>query len=160
MRSPEDSEAFDTVIRDLCLAFNRPHTPELTRVFWEALKWAHIHDVRRAAVKHRNTAKKFPTPHDLMPSRSTAPPPAPKEPEPELSRYAIGANKALLKLAYQDVRRGFIPLGESLLARCLAIKRDYVGMAETAERDGEPWADEDFVQTVRQAFEQALGSAA
>jgi len=153
MRS-EDSDAFRVVIEDLCVAYNRPCSDAVVRVFWESLKWAHIHDVRRMAVKHRNTAKKFPTPRELAPERSAAPA-KPPEPEVVMSPWAIAANKILLQLAYQDKRRGFKPLKEKL-AMLLAMKADYVRMAESAEAGGEPWDGKEFRDLVYDGFEAVI----
>lgn len=180
MLKGQDDAAFEFVMQDLCAAFNRPYTPEITRVFWESLKHVHIAEVRRAALKHRNTAKKFPVPKDLMPERVVATP-QPKEAEPKMSRWAVAANKILLRLAYQDVRRGFkpiatyppMPLGgygqplqpvqptdDSSLRKILVAKREYVGMAEQDEAAGQPWADEDFIALCREGFEKVLGTPA
>lgn len=157
MRSGQDDEAFDAVVKDLCLAFNRQHTPELTRVFWEALKASHIHDVRRVALRYRNTAKKFPAPVDLIPHRSTAPVPEEKrDTGPHMSSWAMAANKILWVVAYQGTR-GFVPMGEKLKP-CLVAKADYVRMAEEAQRDGEPWQEHEFNVMCRQGFEKLLGT--
>jgi hypothetical protein len=158
MRSGQDDEAFDSVMKDLCLAFNRQHTPELTRVFWEALKHSHIHDVRRVALKYRNTAKKFPAPSDLTPHRTTAPQQEERrDPGPPMSSWAIAANKILFVVAYQG-NRGFEPMGE-LLKPCLKIKADYVRMAEESTANGEPWVEHEFNVMCREGFEKLLGGS-
>jgi hypothetical protein len=154
-----DADAFDAVMQDLCLAFNRPHTVELTRVYWESLKNLRIDEVRRAAMVARNALKKFPTPKDLTPERS-APPPVKDPIESERwSTWAVAANKILLAVAYQDVNsRGFKPMGEPMLQRVLAIKHDYVQMAEQAEAHGDRWEPEDFNRMCREGFQKLLGS--
>lgn len=170
----QDAEAFETLIQDLCLAFNRPYTTQLSRVFWESLKHMRLDEVKRAADVARKSLKKFPTPKDLIPERRIAQF-KPKEPDLEMSRWAVAANKILFKIAYEDERRGFRPIAEyadavgssdyprlvkptddSLLRRCLAVKSDYVSMAEEAERYGEPMPDEEFVGMCRHGFEQLL----
>ena len=151
----QDAEAFETLIQDLCLAFNRPYTTQLSRVFWESLKHLRIDEVKRAADVARKSLKKFPTPKDLIPERRMAPA-APKQQDAPMSRWAVAANKILFRLAYEDERRGFLPLGPELLARCLAVKADYVRMAEDAESGGEPWADDDFIAICREGFENLV----
>jgi hypothetical protein len=180
LRSPDDDAAFAAVIQDLCLAFNRPYTPEVTRVFWESLKFASIFDVRRMAVKHRNTAKKFPTPKDLAPERAVAPA-KPVVPDPVMSKWAVAANKILFQLAYLDKRRGFFPISkyppmpkggyglplhanipkplDSKIFDMVAMKADYVRMAEEAEANGQSWSHEEFRDLVYDGFEKALGIA-
>lgn len=157
MRSGIDDEAFAKVIEDLCLAYNRPYTPELTRVFWESLKWAHIHDVRRTADAHRAKEKKFPTPRDLAPERASAPPPRPEIDTEHWSSWAIAANKILFSVAYQG-HRGFAPMGDQLQA-CLAAKRDYVQMAEDAVANGDRWNEREFNAMCREGFEKIIGAA-
>lgn len=150
----QDAEVFETLIQDLCLAFNRPYTTQLSRVFWESLKHLRIDEVKRAADIARKSLKKFPTPKDLIPERRMAPV-KPSEPDIAMSRWAVGANKILFRLAYEDERRGFRPMGD-LLPRVLAVKADYVRMAEEAEQDGEPLPDEDFIAMCREGFERLL----
>jgi hypothetical protein len=155
-----DDAAFGTLIEDLCLAFNRPYTPRLTLVFWESLKHLRIDEVKRACESARKNLKRFPSPKELLPERRLPPPSARPANEPELSRWAQAANLILFKLAYQDIRRGpaMHALGPALLARCLAIKADYVRMAEDAQAD-EPIPDEEFIAMCREGFETALGTA-
>lgn len=174
-----DAEAFDQVIQDLCLAFNRPHSTDLTRVYWESLKHVHIADVKRAALSARNNLKKFPAPKDLIPERRYAPP-KPVEPDPSVSSWAIAANKILLACSYFDERRGFLPIAKwepmppngwglplrrpelidgSILDRVLAAKRDYVQMAEDAEAAGEPMDTREFNAMCIEGFQKLLGSA-
>lgn len=171
-----DAETFDRVIQDLCLAFNRPHSTELTRVYWESLKHVHIADVKRAALSARNNLKKFPTPKDLIPERRYAET-KPKEPEPQMSSWAVAANKILFQLAYLDERRGFKPIAEwepmpanglglplrmpeliddSLLRRCIEFKADYVRMAEEADAAGEPMTPREFNAMCIEGFERLL----
>lgn len=158
MRSGIDDEAFARVIEDLCLAYNRPYTPELTRVFWESLKWAHIHDVKRTAQAHRDSSKKFPSPKDLAPERAAAPPPKPEMDHEVWSQWAIAANKILWSVAYQG-DRGFAPMGDRLKP-CLVAKADYVEMAEDAAKHGQPWDEQEFNAMCREGFQKLLGSAA
>jgi hypothetical protein len=159
MRSGVDDEAFAKVIEDLCLAYNRPYTPEVTRVFWESLKWAHILDVKRTAQAHRDSSKKFPTPKDLAPERTrvSAPQRDPIESE-QWSQWAIAANKILFSVAYQG-HRGFKPMGDKLKA-CLVAKADYVEMAEDAAKHGQAWNEQEFNGMCREGFEKILGNVA
>lgn len=175
----QDAEAFETVIQDLCLAFNRPYTTQLSRVFWETLKHLRIDEVKRAADIARKSLKKFPTPKDLIPERRLAPVRV-AEPEEAMSRWAIAANKILFALAYLDKRRGFRPIAEYVampaggyggshfgqaervsdmrLRRALEVKADYVRMAEDADRVGEPIDDDEYVGMCREGFEKLLGT--
>jgi hypothetical protein len=153
MRS-EDADAFRAVMEDLCVAYNRPCTDAVIRVFWEDLKFAHIHDVRRMAMKHRNTAKKFPTPRDLAPERTVSAPP-PRAPDVVMSSWAIAANKILFAVAYLDKRRGFRSIGPNL-QHVLAAKADYVRMAEEAERNGDVWDTQEFNRMCREGFQGLL----
>ena len=179
MRSGVDDEAFATIMQDLCTAYIRPYTAEISRVFWESLKWAHLLDVRRMAAKHRDNSKKFPTPSDLMPERATAKAPRPQvEDRPQMSSWAIAANGILLSLAYSDPRRKLKPIAiyapipergyglplrlpEPLDARplqkVLKVKADYVRMAEEAEAAGDTWDTTDFNRMCREGFEKLLG---
>lgn len=154
-----DADAFDAVMQDLCLAFNRPHTVELTRVYWESLRKLRIDEVRRAAMTARNTLKKFPTPKDLTPEKPTAPPVRDPIDSERWSSWAIAANKILLAVAYEDENRGFRPMGDKL-QRCLAAKRDYVAMAEDAERQGQAWDQVEFNRMCREGFQKLLEVAA
>lgn len=77
---------------------------------------------------------------------------------PHMSRWARGANKILMKLAYQDIRRGFKAMGEDKLKKALEAKRDYVKIAEEADRNGERWPDEDFIDMCREGFGKVLGT--
>jgi len=179
MRS-EDSEQFRVAIEDLCTAYNRPCTDSVIRVFYESLKPYHILDIKRMAMRHRASSKRFPAPKDLAPERATSAPSKPKEPEPVMSKWAIAANKILLSLAYQDRRRGFKPISkyppmpaggyglplvlpkplDDKLAKILAVKADYVRMAEEAERDGEPMDGMEFSDMLREGFGRMLGTIA
>lgn len=152
MRS-EDTEAFSRVVEDLCLAFNRPCTDELKRVFAESLKHVGIIDVKRAAASWRRNGRKFPTPKDLMPEKPAA---APRKAEvlPEFSPWGRAANKILLRLS---MNCGGI--GDATLARALTAKADYVGMAEQAERSGEKWSDEEFIGLVDEGLAQILADS-
>ena len=175
-----DDAAFGKVMEDLCLAFNRPYSPELGRVFWEALKYAHIAEVQRKAKDYQRTGKKFPTPNDLMPERKSAPVQKTTDNGPQISKWAIAANKLLLESAYRDKARGFRPMGKyaslpdkgwgmpvrpilamdaAPLQNLLRIKADYVQMAEQAERDGEPMDGLEFSNMCRDGFAHALRQA-
>jgi hypothetical protein len=179
MRS-EDSEAFRGVMEDLCTAFNRPCTDALVRVFAESLKALHIADVKHASESYRKNGKRFPAPKDLMPERR-ARAPMPREPEPQMTWWAKIANKILLAVAYQDIRRGFKPMAEyppmpkggyglplmlprpvddTVLQRALAAKADYVRMAEEAEILGDRWTDEEFAELAFDGLEQILSTRA
>lgn len=158
MLKGQDDAAFGVVLQDLCTAFNRPYTPDVTRVFWESLKHISLGEVKALAAKHRLHGKRFPTPKELSPERP-ARAPKPIDNGPEMSRYAVAANRMLLKLAYEDERRGFKPLGAELLQRLLAAKRDFVGMAEADERAGELWPEGEFDRTCQHGFEKLLGTA-
>lgn len=176
-----DSEVFRRVMEDLCTAFNRPITDDLVRVFFESLKYVSFHDVRRMAETYRKNGKKFPAPKDLTPERASAPPTAPVDDGPKMSPWAAAANTILLKVAYQDVRRGFRPMAEydaapkegwplplkpvkarsdGLLKRVLEVKADYVRMAEEAEAAGDKWNHVEFNRMCREGFEQLLGTVA
>jgi len=150
----QDAEAFETVMQDLCMAFNRPYTPELSRVFWESLKHVHIAEVKRNAATARTTLKKFPTPKDLTPDRVTIAPPKPIDTGPSMSSWAIAANKILFAVAYQG-NRGFRPIGDAL-PKCLERKAEYVQMAEDAARGGDVWEPEEFNRMCREGFETLL----
>lgn len=159
MRS-EEFDAFATVIRDLCAAYDRPATDERVRVFWEDLRHLHLLDVKRSAESWRRSSKKMPTPIELKPARPTAPPPKDPIESERWSTWAMAANKILFAIAYQDERRGFKPMGKEALDRCLAAKRDYVEMAEDAERHGQAWDTGEFNRMCREGFEKLLGTTA
>lgn len=150
----QDDAAFDAVMQDLCLAFNRPYSTDVTRVFWESLKHVSLPDVKRLAAKHRATSKKFPTPRELTPDRPTAPPKQ-LEPLPSMSSWAIAANRVLFSVAYQG-NRGFRAMGDRLQS-ALAAKADYVRMAEDAEAAGDRWEPQEFNRLCREGFEHVLG---
>lgn len=159
-----DNTAFDAIMRDLALAFDRPHDVERVRVFWEALKHVALGEVRARAIAWRKSGKRFPTPRDLMPEKVAAPvkhtscePADVVERAEKLSSWAKAANVILFHVAYCDPRRRCVPLGEELRYRCLAAKRDLVGAAEQDARAGQPWDEREFNVTCRQAFEQILG---
>lgn len=174
-----DDAAFGDLMKDLCLAFGRQYSPELGRVFWETLKHVSLPEFRRACEAARKNLRKFPTPKDLIPERRYAPA-APPDVEPFMSKWAIAANKALFACAYTDKRRGFkpvnqyppmpakgleLPLQKMLLAldaeplkKMLAIKADYVAMAEQAEAEGAPMTGEEFSNMCREGFSRALGA--
>jgi hypothetical protein len=160
----QDAEAFETVMQDLCLAFNRPYSPELSRVFWESLKHVHIAEVRRNADAARKTLKKFPTPKDLTPDRVTAPPPKPVDTGPPMSSWAIAANQILFSVAYQG-HRGFRSIAKwkgtelldgTKLDQCLKRKAEYVQMAEDAAATGDVWEPQEFNRMCREGFEALL----
>lgn len=77
----------------------------------------------------------------------------------EISEWGMVANKILFALAYQDDRRGFMPLGSGLLPRCLDVKWEFVKMAEQAERDGRPWTPEEFADLCFDGFEKIILTA-
>jgi hypothetical protein len=178
MRSDE-FDAFSVVIKDLCAAYDRPATEERVRVFWEDLRYLHLLDVKRSAEAWRRSSRKMPTPIDLKPERVAAPPPKDPIESESWSSWAMAANQILLAVAYFDERRGFrsmatweptpergwgLPLRRpklidgALLDKCLAIKRDFVQMAEQDEARGAPWEPQEFNRACREAFEQALGT--
>lgn len=153
MRS-EDADQFRGVMEDLCVAYNRPCTDAVIRVFWDALKWAHIYDVRRMAIKHRDSSKKFPSPRDLAPER-VARAPAPKADEAPMSTWAVAANKILFAVSYLDQSRGYRPV-KAALPLLLSIKADYVRMAEEAQAGGEMWDTVEFNRMCREGFQGVL----
>jgi hypothetical protein len=178
MRS-EEFEEFTTVIADLCAAYDRTPTDARNRSFWDVLKHLHLHDVKRSALKWRNTQRKMPAPIDLKPERSTAPAEKPRDEGPSMSTWAAAANQILMACAYFDERRGFRPIAtwESMpergwsaplklakavnlapLTKALAVKADYVRMAEEAEANGEPWDTVEFNRMCRQGFQNLLGT--
>lgn len=147
----EDAEAFEAVMQDLCLAFNRPYTAELSRSFWEPLKHMHVLDVRRAAEAHKRNGRKFPAPKELIPERRIhMTPPGPVVPRG--SRYEVGANRMLL--------RAMMRCGKAVqtidMRNALRVKADYVAMAEAAERDGEPMADRDYIGMCEEGFARVI----
>jgi hypothetical protein len=176
----EDYDAFSAVMKDLCTAFDKPVTDDRVRVFWETLKHVHLHDFKRLAETWKNTQRKFPTPRDLKPERQSAPPPKPVDDGGPMSRWAVAANKLLLAVAYQDANgRGFRPIAKwqrmpekgwglplprpdlidgSLLDRVVAVKRDYVQMAEQAAREGEPMDGDEFQAMCREGFAKVLAA--
>lgn len=159
MRSDE-FDAFAIVIKDLCAAYDRPATEERVRVFWEDLRYLHLLDVKRSAEAWRRSSRKMPTPIDLKPERVAAPPPKDPIDSEKWSSWAMAANKILFAVAYEDENgRGFRPVGD-LMPKLLAIKRDFVQMAERAERDGEHWDHVEFNRMCREGFEKILGTAA
>lgn len=153
----EDFDAFAEVIADICAAYDRPATDERKRVFWDVLKHLHLLDVKRAADSWKRSQRKMPTPIDLKPERSAAPPPRDPIDSEQWSTWAMAANKILLAVAYFDERRGFFSAGD-LMPKLLAIKRDFVQMAEEAAANGAPWEPEEFNRACREGFEQALGT--
>ena len=165
MLDGQDNTAFDAIMRDLALAFDRPHDVERVRVFWEALKHVSLGEVKARATSYRKNGKKFPAPRDLMPEKVAAPAGAPTSIEdPDivrraeaLSTWSKAANVILFHVAYCDPRRGMAPLGDDVRDECLRLKRDIVGMAEQDERAGEPWSSLDFNAMCIHAFEKALG---
>ena len=160
MRSDE-FDAFSVVIKDLCAAYDRPATEDRVRVFWEDLRYLHLLDVKRSAEAWRRSSRKMPTPIDLKPERVAAPPAKDPIESESWSSWAMAANKILLAVAYQDVNaRGFKPMGEPMLQRVLAIKRDYVQRAEEAARHGDAWEPEEYNRMCREGFQKLLGSAA
>lgn len=84
---------------------------------------------------------------------------APRETQdagPNLSRWGRAANKILMRLAYMDARRGFVPLGEEVLAQCLRAKNEIVAMAEADANAGNRWEDEEFISVVKATLEKAI----
>lgn len=173
-----DDAAFGALMQDLCLAFNRPYTTDLSRVFWETLKHVSLMDFRRACDSARVNLKKFPTPRELIPERRAAPP-LPIDVGPYMSRWAIAANRILFAVAYGDLRRGFAPIGKwekmpekgwglplrlakpidiTLLDRALEIKADFVSMGEQSEAEGEPMLPNEFDNLCRDGFRKLLGT--
>lgn len=151
-----EAEQFEAVMQDLCLAFNRPYTTDLSRVFWESLKHLRLDEVRRAAAAHRKNGKKFPTPKELIGDEKRATAPKPRAPDDPMSKWEMGANRIMFQLAYLDARRGFKPLGPDLLASALRTKNEYVRMAESAEAGGEPWEESEFIGLVYDGLEKLL----
>lgn len=66
----DDFSAFSEVMRDLCVAFNRPFDDGLVRVFFDALKDQPIGLLRNRALLHAKSSKKFPSPGLLRPERA------------------------------------------------------------------------------------------
>lgn len=163
MLSGQDDAAFDAIMRDLALAFDRPHDVERVRVFWEALKHVSLGEVKARAKSYAKNGKRFPAPRDLMPEKAEKPVVQTSTEDPDvvaranqLSTWAKAANTILFHVAYCDSRRGMAPLGPYLLERCLAAKRDLVGGAEQDERAGQPWDEREFNVACREAFEKIL----
>ena len=154
-----DADAFNRLMADLCLAFDKPCTADLIRVFAEALKDVSFHDVKRMAETYRRTGKKFPSPAALRPERASAARTTFK-PDPPMSTWAVAANKIMFALAYLDKRRGFVPLGPVLLDSLLAAKREYVRMAEESAERGEKWDTQEFNAMCREGFEKILDTSA
>lgn len=173
---PSDSDAFARVMQDLCVAFNRPYTTDLSRVYWESMRYMNIAEVRKAAETARRTLRKFPTPKDLIPERRYAAP-KPQEDEEPISSWAQAANQILMAVAYFDERRGFRAVGEweampengwglplrlprnhggETLVIALEVKADFVRMAEEDAARGQPWNETEFNRTCREGFEKLL----
>lgn len=78
----------------------------------------------------------------------------------QFSRYARTANRVLFQLAYRDERRGMMPMAsptdDTLLRDCLAAKAKVVQAAEASDRDGDPWDDADFFDTLYESLESLL----
>lgn len=157
MRS-EDFPEFRTLMEELCAAFDRQCTDAKVKTFYEALKHVHIADLRRSAASWKANFAKMPTPKDLKPQRTVVAAPKHEDDGPSMSTWAMAANKILWSVAYQG-NRGFAPMGEKLKP-CLAVKADYVQMAEQAEASGEPWQTQEFNAACREAFEKLLGATA
>lgn len=180
MRS-DDYQAFSGIIGDLCVAFDRQVTDARVRVFYEALKSQHIADVKRMAEAWKRSGRRMPAPKDLMPERATASAPKPpSEQDQEVaaySRWAVAANKILFAVAYLDKQRGFRPIGrhspmppggfglplrlvkaldDTKLTAVLAVKRDYVRMAEEAEARGDVWDHIEFNRMCREGFQAVI----
>jgi hypothetical protein len=154
----EDFPEFQTLMEGLCAAFDRQCTDAKVKTFYEALKHVHIADLRRSSASWKANFAKMPTPKDLMPQKSAAPPPKPSDDGPSMSTWAIAANKILFSVAYQG-HRGFRPMAESLKP-CLVAKADYVRMAEEAAAHGAPWDEREFNTMCREGFQKILGAAA
>lgn len=154
MRS-EDFPEFRTLMEELCAAFDRQCTDAKVKTFYEALKHAHIADLRRSAASWKANFAKMPTPKDLKPQRTVVAAPKPQDDGPPLSSWAMAANKILFSVAYQG-NRGFVPMGEEKLKACLAVKADYVQMAENDQARGDTWNTEDFNRACRESFEKLL----
>ena len=155
MRS-EDFAEFRSVIEELCAAFDRQCTDAKVKTFYEVLKHAHIGDIKRSAASWKSNFDKMPAPKNLLPQKVAAPPPKTVDDDPQMSPWAVAANKLLFHLAYRDPRRGFKPIGD-ILPRLLEIKRDYVEMAENAELSGEPMDGQEYQAMCKEGFEKALG---
>lgn len=149
-----DFDSFSALIRDMCAAFDRQATDDRVRVFWQALRRYHLHDVKRAVEAWLVSQRRMPSPRDLAPE-STTEPQKRIDGLPQMSRWAIAANRILFSVAYQG-DRGFIAMGDKLQS-CLNAKSDYVRMAEQAEMGGEPWEVEDFNRLCREGFQTVLG---
>ncbi len=180
MHSETDFEPFRRVIEDLCTAFDRPCTDARVRVFWEALKHRHLAEVKRAADSVTKNFKRMPSPNDLMPEQKRPTVEEARPALPQMSRYAVAANKILLELAYFDRRRGFQSIGEweptpekgwglplrlpqsvdpKTLERALSAKRDLVRMAEDADGTPEEMSPVDFNRMCIEGFERLLGTS-
>jgi hypothetical protein len=174
MRS-EDFAEFRAVIEDMCASFDRTCTDAKVKAFYEPLKRFHIADLKRQAAVWKANFSKMPTPRELMPQRTAAPPPVQDEGSP-MSSWAIAANQILFSVAYQG-HRGFQPIAKwettpergwglplkkpnlvdgSRLEKCLARKAEYVRMAEDAEAGGDVWEPQEFNRMCREGFEALL----
>ena len=61
--------AFQSLIADLCEAFNRPLKDDLVRVFWDALKEFPLQQIKARMRIHIATCKKFPNPSEIRPAQ-------------------------------------------------------------------------------------------
>lgn len=152
-----DFEQFRTAIEDLCTAFDRPCTDARVRVFWEALKAKNLLEVQRGVQSAIRNLKRMPSPADLMPEKARQTVAQATAALPEMSGYAIAANRILFALAYQDNRRSG-SLGAELLAKAMRVKADYVHIAESAVADGDPMPTIDFNRMCIEGFERLLGT--
>ena len=182
--STEAPDELDRLLAQLCAGFDRPYTPERREAYRRGLSKMHPAMLERV-VDHclgPSGPDKFPTTRQLWQisrelRRKQRAPGATADDTRGMSRWVVAANLILFRLAYCDARRGFRPIAEfppmptggyglplrlvqptdrSLLDRALAVKAEIVEYAEQAERDGEPWTREEFIDVCRTAFEKLI----
>ena len=173
---------WDRAFAELCAGFDRTVTAERRGAYRKSLGKMHIAGWQRL-VEHCLGEKgpdRFPTApqlwrihRELRRQHRAA---GPGEDGPNMSGYARFANRMLLKVAYSDKRRTFVPIAkyapvvdwvealknppkpidDSLLRECLRVKNQIVFDAEESAARGDAWDDEDFRDMLQSAFEKLL----
>lgn len=182
--STKDYDELDRLLAQLCAGFDRPYTAERREAYRRGLSKMHPAMLERV-VDHclgGNGPERFPTTQQLWQisrelRRKQRQHDAVVDETRGMSRWEVAANRILFQLAYCDIRRGFRPIAtfppmppegyglplrlvqptdRSLLDKCLELKREIVGYAEEAERAGDPWTNEEFVDVCQSTFEKLI----
>src|SRR5690606_24493969 len=157
-------DEWDAALAELCAGYDRPITNERRAAYRGSLGNLSLIAWKRI-VEHCLSDKgpeRFPTCQQLWQihrqlRRPARAPGATENTGPVMSRWAVAANRVLMKLAYQDIRRGPMkPMGPELLPQVLAMKAEIVGYAEEAERQGNPWEGDEFIDVCKTGFEKLL----